>query len=158
MLDFTLDGVPLLYNGQEVDDPLPTSWRRVVPIHWPPTDRAEAGTAGETLERYTKLFHLRATEPTLAEGEVVWVNNSAPESVVSFLRRNGSAEVVVIVNLSNRRTPVTVDLPVMDYSSVENLLEPGATNFSLYSGRVSAELPAFGFVVGRKIPLAKLRQ
>ena len=158
LLDFTLDGVPFLYNGQEIDDPLPTSWRRVVPIHWPPSDRAEAGTAGETRDRYTRLFHLRATEPALSAGEVVWVNNSAPESVVSFLRRKGSTEVLVMVNLSNRRTPVTVDLPVMEYSSVDNLLEPGATYFSLYSGRVSAELPAFGFVVGRKIPLAKLQQ
>ena len=40
----------------------------------------------------------------------------------------------------------------MDYYVVDNLLKPGKTWFSLYSGRVSAELAAFDWVVGKKEP------
>ena len=63
-----------------------------------------------------------------------------------------------MVNLSNRDVSVTLDLPVMDYYAIENLLELGKTWFQLYSGRVSAKLGAFGHIVGKKIPLAPLQQ
>jgi hypothetical protein len=89
---------------------------------------------------------------------VVWVNNSEPDSVLSFLRQRQDSEVLVIVNLSNRDVHVTMDLPVMDYYVLDNLLEPGKIWFQLYSGRVSADLGAFGYVVGRKISLAPLPQ
>jgi cyclomaltodextrinase len=53
---------------------------------------------------------------------------------------------------------VTVDLPVMDYYALQNLLTPEKTRFSLYSGRISADLGAFGYIVGKKIPLAPLEK
>ncbi len=159
VLDFTLDGIPFLYNGQEIDDPSPTSWRRIVPIHWPNPDREiDEDSPARVQAVYKKLFHLRADEPAINSGSVVWVNNSQPDSVLSFLRKTEGSEVLVIINFSNRDIQVTLDLPVMDYSSVQNLLAPGKTWFQLYSGRVSSELGAFGYVVGKRIPLAPLIQ
>jgi cyclomaltodextrinase / maltogenic alpha-amylase / neopullulanase len=102
-----------------------------------------------TRSAYKKLFLLRTTYPALTRGDVVWINNTEPASVLSFMRKQGDS-------LSNRQLHVTVDLPVMDYYSVENLLSPGKTWLQLYSGRVSADLGAFAYVVGRKIPLAPL--
>jgi glycosidase len=165
ILNFTLDGIPFLYNGQEVDDPTPTSWRKPLPIRWPRADeRTRSGPNGPeeptpaqiTLAKYKKLFALRANEPAINAGSVVWINNTRPDSVLSFLRKAGNDEVLVILNLSNRDVPVTIDLPVMDYYAVENLLDPGKTWFQLYSGRVSADLTAYGYVVGKRIPLAPL--
>ena len=157
VLNFTLDGIPFIYNGQEVDDPTATAWRKLAPIRW--TDEgnpADRKTIEETLTFYKKLFAMRASEPALTSGTVIWIDNDQPDSVLSFLRKLGSAEVLVIINLSNRNVHVTIDLPVMDYYSVQNLLNPEKTWFSLYSGRVSADLGAFGFVLGEKIPLAPL--
>ena len=77
--------------------------------------------------------------------------------MLSFLRKKGNAETLVILNLSNRQVHVTVDLPVMDYYAVDNLLTAGKTWFQLYSGRVSADLGAFGNIVGQRIPLAALQ-
>jgi hypothetical protein len=51
---------------------------------------------------------------------------------------------------------VTIDLPVMDYYVVQDLLDEKKTWFPLYSGRVSANLDAYGWVVGKRIPLAPL--
>jgi cyclomaltodextrinase len=76
--------------------------------------------------------------------------------VLSFLRKKGTEEILVILNLSNRNTHVTIDLPVIDYSSVENLLTESKTYFQLYSGRVSADLSAYQAIVGKRIPLAPL--
>ena len=159
VLNFTLDGVPFAFNGQEIDDPMPTVWRRAVPIIWPhgSDENDQNQDAPLVVEGvYNKLFHLRATEAALSDGSVIWVNNDHPESALTFLRRAGEDEVLVMLNFSNRDVKVTMDLPVMDYYKVENLLSPGLTWFSLYSGRVSSELPAFGYVVGRKVPLAPL--
>ena len=159
VLDFTLDGIPFLYNGQEVADPTATSWIKPAPIRWSDAGNpADQKSIEATLANYKKLFAMRASEPALTSGSVIWINNTQPDSVVSFLRKLGSTEILVILNLSNRDVHVTVDLPVMDYFKVQNLLSPGLTWFSLYSGRVSADLAAYGYVVGKRIPLAPLAQ
>jgi glycosidase len=159
VLNFTLDGIPFLYNGQEVDDPTATTWRSHAPIRWSdPGNPADEESIEATWADYKRLFALRAAEPALTEGRVIWIDNSQPESVVSFLRKLGNTEILVILNLSNRKVHVTVDLPVMDYYEVQNLLSPGKTWFSLYSGRVSADLDAYGYVAGKKIPLAPIKQ
>jgi cyclomaltodextrinase / maltogenic alpha-amylase / neopullulanase len=153
VLDFTLDGIPFIYNGQEIGDPTPTYWRTHVPIQW-----TKPGTSGEqkaidfTLAKYKALFQTRAKYAAFTVGDLEWINNTAPESVLSFLRKKENEEILVILNLSNRKVHVTVDLPVMDYYRVENLLEPGNTDFQLYSGRVSANLGAFESIVGKRIP------
>ncbi len=157
ILNFTLDGIPFLYNGQEIGDPTPTHWRTPAPIHWSNLNNGTEQKARDaTLAEYKTLFHMRATYPAFTSGELIWIDNSAPDSVLSFLRKKDNQEILVILNLSNRKLDVTVDLPVMDYSCVRNLLEPGKTCFQLYSGRVSEKLGAFEAIVGEKIPLAPL--
>jgi glycosidase len=158
VLDFTLDGVPFIYNGQEVADPTATSWRKPSPIRWSdPGNPADEKFIEKTQEQYKRLFAMRASEPALTSGSVTWIDNTEPDSVLSFLRKKGNSEILVILNLSNRDVNVTIDLPVMDYYKVQNLLTPGDTWFQLYSGRVSAELGAYGYVVGKRIPLAALQ-
>lgn len=158
VLDFTLDGIPFIYNGQEVGDPSATEWRKRSPIRWSgPGNGNDEKSIEKTQEQYKKLFAMRASEPALTSGSVVWINNTEPDSVLSFLRKKGNAEILVILNLSNRDVHVTIDLPVMDTYRVQNLLTPGETWFQLYSGRVSADLGAFGYIVCKKIPLASLQ-
>ena len=103
------------------------------------------------------MFQIRNENPALQSGELIWINNSEPDKVLSFVRRNATDEVIVFVNLSNRNTHVTVDLPVMEYSSVENLFTGGKTSFQLYSGRVSMDLSAYEAMAGKRIPLAQLQ-
>ncbi|HEV2277463.1 MAG TPA: alpha-amylase family glycosyl hydrolase, partial [Acidobacteriaceae bacterium] len=159
ILDFTLDGIPFVYDGQEVADPTATHWRGHAPIRWKDTGNSDDEKSIEATEAfYRKLFAMRAAEPALTSGDVIWINNTEPESVLSFLRKEGNDEVLVILNLSNRQVHVTIDLPVMDYWAVQNLLTPDKTWFQLYSGRVSANLDAFGYVVGKKIPLEPLKK
>lgn len=159
ILNFTLDGIPFIYNGQEVGDPTPTEWRTRAPIHWQELNiKSDKNEYEATLTKYKRLFRIRAMYPAFTSGELVWINNTEPDSVLSFLRKNDKEEILVMVNLSNRKVHVTVDLPVMDYYSVDNLLEQDTTRFQLYSGRVSANLGAFEAIVGRKIPLAPLNE
>jgi glycosidase len=159
VLNFTLDGIPFVYNGQEVDDATATAWRQIAPIRWSDSGNyADEESIEATENMYKKLFAMRASEPALTSGTMTWINNDQPDSVLSFLRKLENTEILVIVNLSNRDVHVTVDLPVMDYYAVQNLLTHGKTWFSLYSGRVSADLSAFGYIVGKRIPLAPLEK
>jgi glycosidase len=159
VLNFTLDGIPFIYNGQEVDDPTATGWRKPAPVRWSDDgNRADKEAIEATLSFYKKLFAMRASETALTSGSLIWIDNDQPDSVLSFLRKLGNTEIVVIINLSNRNVHVTVDLPVMNYYAVQNLLTPEKTWFSLYSGRVSADLSAFGYIVGKQIPLAPLQR
>jgi glycosidase len=157
ILHLTFDGIPFLYNGQETGDRTPTHWIARAPIRWEPSGiAADTKAARETLAQYKRLLQLRAKEPALTSGELVWINNTEPDSVLSYLRKKGNDEILVILNLSNRKVNVTIDLPVMDYYSVENLLKDGKTWFELYSGRVSYKLGGYEAVVGKRIPLAPL--
>jgi glycosidase len=157
ILNFMLDGIPFIYNGQEVGDATPTHWSTRAPIHWSEPDNGTAEKELQaTLAKYKKLFRMRAEYPALTSGELIWINNTEPDSVLSFIRKKDTQEILAILNLSNRKINVTIDLPVMDYYSVQNLLDEGKTWFQLYSGRVSANLGAFEAVVGKRIPLAPL--
>lgn len=153
VLHFTLDGMPMIYNGQEIGDRTAIRWRGLGPIPWEgagtTADRKESAA---TLVKYKALFRARNTQPALTSGQVIWINNSEPDSVLSFLRKKGEDEVLVILNLSNRKVHVTIDLPVMEYYKVDNLLKEGQSWFELYSGRVSARLGAFEEVVGKRVP------
>jgi len=108
-LMFTLDGVPLVYNGMEVGDTsesgAPALFEKV-PIFWEPKSRENFR------ETYTKLIALRHGHPALCGGSVVWLENSAPQDVVSFLRRDDAEELVTLVNFANR--PRTAEVQVGD--------------------------------------------
>ena len=104
---FTLDGVPLIYNGMEVGDTSessdPALFERL-PVFWAPKGR-------ETFrETYRNLISLRHNHPSLSLGSVKWLENSAGGSVVSFARQIDAEEIVTVVNLSNRPVTATVAL------------------------------------------------
>jgi cyclomaltodextrinase len=99
VLMFTLDGVPMLYNGMEVGESTESGGDAMfsrLKIFWPIAARRP-----QFLPFYRKLVALRRGSKTLQHGEVEWLGNSAAESVLVF-RRRGPDEILVAVNLSNR--------------------------------------------------------
>ncbi len=126
----TLDGVPVLYNGMEVGDATesgdPALFEKV-PVFWQPKNR------DHFRETYRQLIALRHQHPALQGGSVVWLENSAPQNIVSFLRHGGGEDFVTVANLSNR--PQSADL------KIDNA---GAFVLALKSATV-AEAPGAGF-------------
>lgn len=160
VLDFVLDGIPFLYNGQEIGDPSLTHWNDRAPIHWldEPKSSISHDERRRTLENYQRLFRLRAAHSALTSQNLTWIDNSEPASVLSFWRTDANERILVILNLSNRAVDVTLDIPVMDSYVANNLFEGGQTWFPLYSGRVSAKLKAFDFLIGSVGPKQPLAQ
>jgi len=102
-LMFTLDGVPLLYNGQEVGDTAesgaPALFERL-PIFWPIAERRP-----EFPRFYKQLMALRRSSNALRRGSLDWLSNSDESRVLTYARRSAGAageEILVAINLSNR--------------------------------------------------------
>lgn len=99
-LTFTLDGVPLLYNGMEVGDTTesgaPALFEKL-PIFWPIAERRP-----EFSRFYKQIMALRRGSSALRRGTLEWLPNSDEARVVSYLRRANDEEVLVVINLSSR--------------------------------------------------------
>ena len=97
---FTLDGVPMIYNGMEVGDTTesgaPALFEKL-PIFW-----AFAERRPEFRKFYKELMALRRSSKPLRRGSLDWIRNSDESRVVSFARRADSEEVLVTINFSNR--------------------------------------------------------
>lgn len=121
LLLFTLDGVPLIYNGQEVGALERPSIFDPFTIDWMEGDPGAAATR----ELYRALAHLRSDFPALRSGRLSFVDASgdrAPNAVLAFVRsglasmrgRQGEPGVgpgaLVVLNLSNVAQDATVFL------------------------------------------------
>jgi len=107
VLMLTLDGVPLFYNGMEVGDATestdPALFEKM-PVFWHPGGRPPLR------DIYRDLIALRKQNAAFYNGDVIWLQNKAPDEIVSFLRRDAKDEFLVLINLSSRRVTGTVDL------------------------------------------------
>ncbi len=99
-LMFTLDGVPLLYNGMEVGDTTesgaPALFEKL-PVFWPIAERRP-----EFPRFYKQMIALRKSSNALRRGSLEWLRASDESRVLSFIRRSTDEEVLVAINLSNR--------------------------------------------------------
>jgi glycosidase len=108
-LVFTMDGVPLVYNGMEIGDTSESGGPALterVPVLWPIGARRPEFTAF-----YRGMTALRRDHEALRRGETAWVGSPAPERVVAFLRRTAGEEVLVAVNLSSQPFEGRLELP-----------------------------------------------
>jgi len=99
-LMFTLDGVPLVYNGMEVGDTAesgaPALFEKL-PIFWPIAERRP-----EFPRFYKQMMALRRSSVALRRGSLEWLKNSDDSRVLSYTRRAAGEEILVAINLSNR--------------------------------------------------------
>lgn len=142
VMNFMLDGVPMLYNGQEIGDTTPQSIFIAWPIRW----EAECLSRSETtFSFYQKLCKLRQNEPALYAGEVIWLDNDQPDSTISFLRRADTDEILTVVSLTNRPAKVVVDCHEEFRPSLSS-----AAKFSTVNGKLVFELGPFGYFIGKR--------
>ncbi|MBI5821529.1 MAG: hypothetical protein HZA88_21380 [Verrucomicrobia bacterium] len=142
VINFTLDGVPLLYNGQEIGDTSAQSIYARWAVRW---EAACLPKAKKEFAFHQKLCQLRRTEPALTGGEVVWLDNDQPAAVLSFLRRAAGGEIITVANLSNRKIKAHIEL-----SGKFNTLISDRAKTVPVQGKLALELEAFGFFVGKK--------
>jgi glycosidase len=110
-LMFTIDGVPLIYNGMEAGDATESGGGALfdkLPIFWSPKDRPPLRGI------YHDLIQLRHQYAALCNSDVNWLHNSDEARLVTFLRADDKDELLVVINFSNRPITGRVDLKNVD--------------------------------------------
>jgi glycosidase len=108
-LMFTLDGVPLLYNGMEAGDATESADpalfdKLTICWHPHPNDRPQFRSV------YHDLIQLRKRNPAFRTPEVQWLHNSSEATLVTYERADGKDEFLVAINFSNRAIDSNVAL------------------------------------------------
>jgi glycosidase len=120
---------------------------------WKPEGQRRTSIAGQQnakLRVYKQIFQMRKDEAALTSGELTWVNNSNLDGVVSFIRKKGNEEILVLINLTNRITKVQVDVPASNYAQARDLLKNRTLPASLSPDKLSCQLGAFDYVVAKR--------
>ena len=142
-LMFTLDGVPLLYEGMEVGDTAesgaPALFEKL-PVFWQIAERRP-----EFPRFYASMIALRKAHPALEQGETTWLRNSDDARVVTYLRKGNGEEFLVAINFSNEPFWGFVDAGAAGFTDVT----PGVRAHQPASLPVLS-LEAWGFRIFRK--------
>lgn len=139
----TWNGVPLLYNGQE----LPLRTKRLEffekdPIPWTGNN--------ELADFYKTLLNLKSNNPALRGGDssvtTYMLQTTADDKVFAYLRKNGNDEVLTVLNMSKSPVNFTVNDQNLSGSFTEIFTKQQRT----FSGNDSFELPVGGYAVFEK--------
>jgi glycosidase len=129
---FTLDGVPLLYNGNEVGDATesgdPALFDKLT-ICWHPKERPKLR------EIYQQLIQMRKDYGALRSDNVNWLANSDESKIVSYTRSDAKDEFLVVVNLSSR--------PVSGSVKISNAAEFKPVTICSVADTATGDLPRF---------------
>ncbi|QNN21909.1 hypothetical protein HED60_06365 [Planctomycetales bacterium ZRK34] len=142
---FTIDGVPMLYNGQEVIDHARHSIYARLPVDWA-HGNTPAGKA--RFEFCQKLCAMRHEQIALTEGSVQWLDNDQPEAVLSYLRRKGDQQVLTVINVKDQTVEVRVPLPGDHATKFDTLLSHGVKMTTNKDAVLTLE--PFGYYVGKQ--------
>ncbi len=145
VLMFTLDGVPMLYNGMEVGDTTesgaPALFEKL-PVFWPIAERRP-----EFPRFYKQIIDLRRSSSALRRGSVEWLKNSDESRLVTYRRRTEGDEVVVAINFSSRPFSGSIEIAgtagfVDATPDVAKPLPPDAPAPAREARKRTVELPA----------------
>jgi glycosidase len=119
-LMYTLDGVPLLYNGMEVGDTTESAAPALfekLPIVWDMAERRP-----RVAPYYRALAAMRRAHPAFTHGAVKWLRNGDESRVLSFERSGGGESpkesLIVVVNLSSTSFTGLVEAAAGDYREI----------------------------------------
>ena len=102
---FTVNGIPMISNGQEVGNQVLSVGPWAPPINWNANPDAD-----QFQSFYTKLIHVRTDHPVLSAGAIVPVSSSDAR-VAAFARTmNGADPILVVINFSAKGLNATLNV------------------------------------------------
>jgi cyclomaltodextrinase / maltogenic alpha-amylase / neopullulanase len=121
---FTMDGVPLLYNGMEIADTTesaaPALFERR-PVAWEMAERRPLVTP-----YYQALAALRREHPAFTRGSLRWLSNDDEQRVLSYERAGAGETLIVVVNLSSQNYAGVVQVAAGEYREITPAARPTA--------------------------------
>lgn len=134
VLASTMDGTPLLYNGQEVGCPKKIDFFYKDAIDWT--------TNPDMLDEYKKLIAFRKTSDAIKRGALTVFNNS---DIIAYEKVSGSDDVVILVNA--RATAINYTLP----ATLQNTTWKNALTLNNVSLTTQLTLQPYQYLILKKI-------
>jgi glycosidase len=133
ILTCTLQGKPLIYNGQEI------GYNTASPsnLNPPPIDWTASATTAFWTNFYSLLFHLYQNNPAVNGGSFTKLASNQDASIYTFVRQNGSNKVLVILNLSGNTVNFTVNNSALAGNYTELFTSAVSTIGTSYSATFS---------------------
>lgn len=148
ILIFTLDDIPMLYNGQEIaDDSVQNLWAnrfygKTYYIKW---ENALTPVGKNRFDFVRDMISMRRTFSAFTEGNVRWLNH---DFVIAYIREKEDERILVIVNPSEKPVSAEINLGISRLSLRKDLAIRNS-DVSFQDGKVFAELEGYGFAVVR---------
>lgn len=121
----TWNGIPLLYSGQELPNMRRLEFFEKDPIRWNGNYRMA--------DFYKTLFSLKASHPALRGGDpavtTTFLNTTANDKILAYLRKNGDREVLVVLNMSKEAVNFDIEDDRVS-GSFRNVFEKTKRDFS----------------------------
>jgi glycosidase len=148
VMNFTIDGIPFIYNGNEFADDAPFSMfgdnkHGRMFVAWENIATKEGWARMNLIRKLTKL---RKDNTALWNGETKWIDNSAPNSILSFTRIAENEKVLVVINTRNAPVNACVKLPNVDVSTT--MLNYGC-DYKDNEKCISVKMKPYGYIVLR---------
>ena len=132
---FTLDGVPLLFTGNEIADADERhSMFGKTPMDWSQLAREPGKSRHAFVKRLAALRreHPAFTDVNGSDG-LTWLDTTAEDAVTAFVRRNGSETILVVQNWTRKPVKCTVSFAVSKRATA-SYLAPDETD-RVYLGK-----------------------
>jgi glycosidase len=142
VIHLTLDGVPMIHQGQEFGDTKWQDWHSLfdaMQLEWDKFDQT-------LFNHYQSLIKIRKSSPALSRGELILIENDQ-KKVVSYARVLGKEKFLVVVNLSskskevrfNKRDLKKAGIKISSFEKVYRLKKGSSIVDKEWDGNVSLE-------------------
>jgi alpha-amylase len=124
VLSATWNGIPLLYSGQELPNLKRLEFFEKDPIQWDGSYKMS--------DFYKKLFSLKASNSALRGGDpevtTYFLNTTANDKILAYVRKNGKDEVLVVLNMSKEPVAFTIEDEKI-FGTFRNVFDKTKKNF-----------------------------
>jgi alpha-amylase len=142
VFSFTWNGMPMIYSGQE----LPNNKR----LKFFDKDVIEWNSKYELHDFYKTLLGLKKNNPALRGGDSAVITYplkaAGAKNIMAYLRKNGAAEVVVVLNFSNQKQKIIITDTAVNGQYI-NVFSGAAVNFT---NTITLDLEPWQYLVYEK--------
>ena len=114
VMQFTLYGMPLIYQGQEIGDPDTLNYFTDAKVNWSKVDR-------KMLNTVRTLIALRHTLPAFADEVAPEWLTTGNAGVLAYKKVNGSSEAIVVLNVGEQ--PADIELKGININDFKQMLD-----------------------------------
>lgn len=147
LINFTIDGVPFIYNGQEVADSALHSiysnrFYGKMCVDW---SNAMTQVGKQRLDFIKTMIRIRRDNSALNSGLTRWLDSNQPETLAAFIREQGTQKLLIAVNTSNQNLSASLRLENAP-AFPQTLLEKNSS-FAVSENQLTLNLLPYGFTI-----------